>query len=68
MIRRFPNGETHLGKTQVCPAEYIGLNKRTGGSEPSQYPQEEKETSIPIVVASELGIAQTRSISVARGL
>ena len=32
---------------------------RTGGSEPSQYPEEKKTTVIPIVVASELGIAQT---------
>jgi hypothetical protein len=32
---------------------------RTGGTETSQYPQEEKETSIPSVAASERGIAQT---------
>ena len=67
-IRRFPNGETHLGKTQVCPNEYIVGNKRTEGSEPSQYLQEKKETSIPRVVASEIGTAQTRIISVIRGL
>lgn len=24
MIRRFPNGETHLGKTKVFISEYIG--------------------------------------------
>ena len=50
------------------PAEYIGGIERTQGSEPSQYLKEKKETSIPIVVASELGTAQTRSISVFRGL
>ena len=49
-------------------AEFIGREERTQGSEPSQYLKEKKETSIPIVVASELGIAQTRSISVFRGL
>ena len=54
-IRRFPNGETHMSDPHVCPTEYIGRNKRTEGSEPSQYLQEKKETSIPIVVASELG-------------
>jgi hypothetical protein len=48
--------------------EYIGEIERTQGSEPSQYLKEKKETSIPIVVASELGRAQTRSISVFRGL
>ena len=51
-----------------CLTESIGENRRTEGSEPSQYLQEKKETSIPIVVASELGTAQTRTISVVRGL
>ena len=55
-------------QTLVRPAEYIGGYERTQGSEPSQYLKEKKETSIPIVVASELGIAQTRCISVYRGL
>ena len=67
-IRRFPNGETHYGKTVVHPAEYIGGHERTQGSEPSQYLKEEKETSIARVVASEIATAQTRGISVSRGL
>ena len=67
-IRRFPNGETLPGKTRERPAESIGGYERTEGSEPSQYLQEEKETSIPKVVASEIGTAQTRCISVQRGL
>ena len=58
-IRRSPNGETLLSNPQEWPAEYIGGHKRTQGSEPSQYLEEKKETSIPIVVASELGTAQT---------
>ena len=33
--------------------------KTTRGSETSQYPQEKKSTEIPLVVASERGIAQT---------
>ena len=40
-------------------AECIGPWKRTGGSEPSQYPQEEKAIAIPSVAASERGRAQT---------
>ena len=40
-------------------AEYIGGEKTTWGSEPSQYPQEEKTTVIPLVAASERGRAQT---------
>ena len=67
-IRRSPNGETLLSNPQERPAEYIGGNERTQGSEPSQYLEEKKETSIPRGVASEIGIAQTRGISVSRGL
>src|SRR5437868_8510395 len=59
LIRGCPNGETHYGKTVVPPTEFIGREERTQGSEPSQYLKEKKETSIPIVVASELGTAQT---------
>ena len=39
--------------------EFIGLEKRTQGSETSQYLQEEKSTEIPLVAASEEGRAQT---------
>ena len=34
--------------------------KGTWGTETSKYPQEKKENSIPKVVASEIGRAQTR--------
>ena len=37
--------------------EYIAVSERTWGSEPSQYPEEEKTTVIPLVVASERGRA-----------
>ena len=40
-------------------SEYIACVKRTRGSETSQYPQEEKETSISSVAASEQEIAET---------
>ena len=40
-------------------AEYIGLGRRTRGSETSQYPQEKKSSEIPKVAASEMGRAQT---------
>ena len=43
-------------------AEFIGLEKRTQGSETSQYLQEEKSTEIPLVAASEEGRAQTGQI------
>ena len=35
--------------------------KTTRGSETSQYPEEEKSNEIPLVVASERGIAQTEA-------
>ena len=48
------------------PAEYIGREKRTGGIETSKYPQEQKSTEIPLVVASERGIAQTEHMQAYR--
>ena len=45
-------------KPREHPAEYIGGHERTQGSEPSQYLKEKKETSIPLVVASERGVGQ----------
>jgi hypothetical protein len=40
-------------------AEYIGRERRTGGTETSNYPQEQKSKEIPQVAASERGTAQT---------
>ena len=45
--------------TRVSPPEYIGRVKTTQGSEPSQYLEEEKTIVIPLVAASERGLAQT---------
>src|SRR3989475_13297205 len=38
----------------------LAREKRTRGTETSQYPEEEKATAIPLVAASERGPAQTR--------
>jgi hypothetical protein len=58
LIRRFPNGETRQGVTTLSSyTEYIGVVRRTRGSETSQYPQEKKVTTIPLVAASERGTA-----------
>jgi hypothetical protein len=51
--------ESHVS---VSRAEFIGAWKPTGGSEPSQYPQEEKAIAIPSVAASERGTAQTDQV------
>ena len=44
------------GNTQELP---LLAGEITRGSETSQYPEEEKPNGIPIVAASEKGIAQT---------
>ena len=52
LIRRFPNGETHGGSR-------TSHEEPTRGTETSQYPEEKKENSISLVVASETETAQT---------
>ena len=48
-------GKPNWSNVQLFLPEYIGQIKVTWGSETSQYPQEEKTTVIPLVVASESG-------------
>ena len=52
LIRRCPNGETRQVEDLT-----LTQSERTWGTETSQYPQEEKEISIPKVVAIEMGRA-----------
>jgi hypothetical protein len=42
---------------RLSTPEFIGCEKPTQGSETSQYLQEKKSIEIPLVVASEKGIA-----------
>ena len=42
--------------------ESIGHEEGTRGSETSKYPEEKKENSITLVVASEMGRAQTEGL------
>jgi hypothetical protein len=49
----------NVGNTALLLAECIGELELTRGTETSKYPQENKETSIPSVAASESGTAQT---------
>ena len=54
--------ELILGKKLVYPyMSKVVYRKGTWGTETSKYPQEKKENSIPKVVASEIGRAQTGS-------
>ena len=55
-------GKPSWSNVQLFPSEYIGWIKGTWGSETSQYPQEEKTTVIPLVVASESGRGQTNTV------
>ncbi len=52
-------GKPTAGNAAVRCAEYIGACEQTEGSETSQYLEEKKENSIPLVVASESGTGQT---------
>ena len=61
-------GQPRQGHAWRSPAEYIGRMRRTEGSEPSQYLEEEKTIVIPSVAASERGRAQTGVASATPGL
>ena len=50
-------GKPTCHKMQVSLTEYIGLERRTRGTETSKYPEEKKSTEIPLVAASERGPA-----------
>ena len=53
--------ELKLEEMPVYPyMSKVVYRKGTWGTETSKYPQEKKENSIPKVVASEIGRAQTR--------
>ena len=58
-------GKPRWSHVQRSQAEYIGLMRRTEGSEPSQYLEEEKSNEIPSVAASERGRAQTGYLRIA---
>ena len=63
LIRRYPNGETRRRTTPSPANEYIVCVEGTRGTETSQYPEEEKETSIFQVAASERERGQTRELA-----
>ena len=52
----------------AIPSLLLGGVERTRGTEPSQYPQEEKITMIAPVVASERARAQTAGVKAPRGV
>ena len=56
-------GKPNQSNVWLFLPEHIGQIKGTWGSETSQYPQEEKTTVIPLVVASERGRGQTNTVS-----
>ena len=47
------------------PAEHIGWEEVTRGTETSKYPEEEKSNEIPLVVASERGPRPNRRLPLA---
>ena len=62
MIRRYPNGETHYIE------DIVSARRQTRRTETSKYPEEKKTKVIPLVVASERGVAQTNVVTAILGL
>ena len=62
MIRKYPNGATQY--TEGILSE----RRQTRRTETSKYPEEEKTIVIPLVVASERGVAQTKLVTASLGL
>src|SRR3712207_2050441 len=61
-------GQPTRGHARVLPSESIGWAGVSGGTETSQYPEEETSTEIPLVVVSERGPAQTTPVPSLRAL
>ena len=57
-------GQPGWSDVQSRPSEHIGRCEVSGGTETSQYLEEEESTEIPQVVVSERGGAQTWSVEV----
>jgi hypothetical protein len=64
-IQRYPNGVQSTGIAARCPGAPKGA--QTLGKETSEYQQEEKSIEIPLVAASETGLAQTESLHESAG-
>ena len=62
MIRRYPNGATRHVE------DMSSVRRQTRRTETSKYPEEKKTKVIPLVVASERGIAQTNVVTAILGL
>ena len=62
MIRKYPNGETHYIE------DIVSARRQTQGTETSKYLEEKKTKVIPLVVASERGVAQTNVVTAILGL
>ena len=50
-------GKPGCRNRQSLCTEYIGVQRETRGTETSKYPKEKKSTEIPLVAASERGVA-----------
>ena len=62
VIHGYPNGATRYVE------DIVSERRRTRGTETSKYPEEEKTKVIPLVVASERGLAQTSIVTAMLGL
>ena len=53
-------GQPTIRNGMVLFTESIGVERYTGGTETSKYPEEKKSTEIPPVAASDRGVALKR--------
>jgi hypothetical protein len=53
-------GQPGHGDAWSRPSEHIGWCEVSGGTETSQYPEEQESTEIPQVVVSERGVCPNR--------
>ena len=63
LIRGCLNEETQRRNPPLPATEFIGCAEQTQGTETSKYLEEQKETSIPSVAASERGTSPNRDSS-----
>ena len=62
VIRKYPNGATQHVE------DMLSERRPTRRTETSKYPEEKKTKVIPIVVASEIGLVQTKVVTAILGL
>ncbi len=62
------SADIRMGQPTILKIWYVRKDGQTRGTETSKYPEEKKTKVIPIVAASEIGLAQTGTVTAVPGL